>query len=276
MPIRYFLFLGTLLFFFGCSQNNPNSYRNMSKEERRIAADTFYNSYAYKSYQGSRYNQAMYDTLIRIDPFTEKYYRQKSITHTKIGDYHIAFPLLEKSARLDPKESLYYYSWLLIELYRDYPRALDYLEQFDTLTPNQVDYAWGINVHHLRGLCYKQLGQYEKAVETFNQCVASEPYNAVDVYTFVYRGICHYHLQNSQAALADFDEAIRRYSRCSMAYYNKGKTLWELDKNAPEARKHLLKAKELVLNGHKKTDPYIEVFDEVYVEMVEEVLAEMD
>jgi tetratricopeptide (TPR) repeat protein len=273
--MRTLFFILFVILFASCTQSYDQRFHTKSKAQRKAMAEEFYNAYELKSYQGSRHNQAMYDTLIRIDPFTERWYRQKSIAHTKIGDYHIAFPLLEKAARLDPKESLYYYSWLLVELYRDYDRALHYLTTFDTLTPNQVDYAWGTNVHLLKGLCHKQKGDYPKAIAAFNDCIASEPFDAVDVYTFVYRGICYTKTGEAEKAIADFDEAIRRYERCTMAYFYKGQALWTLQRDAEGARAMYEKTKILLAQGYKKTDPYIEVFDEVHLIMVEDALAEL-
>ena len=220
-------------------------------------------------YQGSQIRQAIFDTLIMLNPETEYYYRQKSIAHTKIGDYHIAFPLLEKSAELDPKESLYYYSWLLLYLYRDYERALERLQQYDDLTPNQMDVAWGENVDYLKGLAHKQLGNYPEAIRAFTKAIEEEGAQNVDLYAFVYRGIAYAQMADHREAILDFDQAIQLYQKCTMAYYYKAVSLAALGQRE-KASTFFTKAEELLRQGIKKTDPYVEVFDEVHLEMIED------
>ncbi|MEO1517736.1 MAG: tetratricopeptide repeat protein [Bacteroidota bacterium] len=225
-------------------------------------------------HQGSHIRQAMFDSLILLDPQNEYHYRQKSVAHTKIGDFHIAFPLLEKAASIDPAEALYYYSWLLAYFYRDYERALQRLEEFDALTPNAPDIAWGEDVRYMKGLVYKQMGQYENAIEQFD-LYERESTGSIDTYTYVYRGICWTKLRMPRKAIADFDLAIKDYSRCSMAYYYKGVALTKTGQK-DNAKKAFQKARELVAKGYKKTDAYKEVYDEVYLEMIDDQLALLD
>jgi len=260
-----------LLLASGCNKQTAveSDYSQLTDEQRLEKA----NAYRAKQptyYQGSRYRQEMFDTLIAMAPRHGDFYRAKSITHTKIGDYHLAFPLLEKAAALDP-ETLYYYAWVLINNYHDFPRALKRLEEYDQLTPNQMDYAWGQNVHHLKGIAHKQMGNYEAAIREFTTCLEKEGLEQADVYTIVYRGITFLRMGAYDKAIADFDLALSDYQRCTMAHFYKGEALLKQG-NRSAALESLEAARALLKQGIKKTDPYKDVFDEIQEVMIEDLI----
>lgn len=222
-------------------------------------------------YQGSKKRQVNSDQLIAINPNESSYYQGKSMAHTKIGDYHIAFPLLEKAWDLDAKETGYYYGWLLLYYYRDYERALDKLETYDNFTPDSPDFCWGEHINYLKGLCHKQMGNYERAISEFDRLIAYEG-EFVDVYAYVYRGICQQKLNRHEAAIKDFDLAIQAYDNCSMAYFYKALSLQELQ-SVEQAEQSLLKSKALVQEGYLKRHAYHEAFDGISLEMIEDHLS---
>lgn len=217
-------------------------------------------------YQGSRKRQENSDLLIALNPDNSSYYQGKSMAHTKIGDYHIAFPLLEKAWELDAKETGYYYGWLLLYYYRDYERALEKLETYDNFTPNTPDFCWGEHINYLKGLCHKQMGNYEKAIEEFSNVIAYEA-EFVDMYAYVYRGICYQKLAQHDLAIKDFDRAIQEYDKCSMAYFYKGLSYKAID--LPKLYKaSIYEAKSLVEKGFYKRHDYHEAFDGISLEMI--------
>lgn len=222
-------------------------------------------------YQGSRYRQENSDQLIALNPNNAEYYQGKSMAHTKIGDYHIAFPLLEKAYELDKKEVGYYYGWLLLYYYRDYERAILRLNEYDDLTPNQPDFCWGEHINFLKGLCYKQMGQYDMAIEEFNRLIEYEGEH-VDVYAYVYLGICHIKLNNISEAIKNFDLAIEEYPQCAMAYFYKGVAYQQI--KFPKLYKEaFFQAKSLLEQGYFQEEAYYEMFDAISLEMVNDYLA---
>ncbi|GJM35512.1 MAG: hypothetical protein DHS20C18_45130 [Saprospiraceae bacterium] len=270
--LKYFF---SLLFItlFSCNQAPQLDYSQLSPVERQqmtIRVDSMLEFYT----QGSTIRQNMLDTLIALNPNVESYYRQKSIAHSHIGDFHLAFPLMEKAAALQPESALFYYCWLLTYEYRDYNRALVRLEQYDQLTPDQTDVVWGRNIHFLKGLVRKQLGHQQMAVQEFTTCIAEDGKN-VYTYAYVYRGICYAELKAYDKALADFDTAIEDYAKCTMAYYYKAMTLLKMHRQE-EAIILLHQAEELLKQGYKETNSNSEVFDEVHLEMVEDWLVKLE
>ncbi|GAA4274485.1 tetratricopeptide repeat protein [Aquimarina gracilis] len=256
---------------YSCS-NNSFDYSGWSDEQKKEETKRLENEKRWFM-QGTLVNQAFYDTLIAINPETAEYYSSKSIPHSKIGDYHIAFPLLEKAMELDPKEVLYYTSWLMTDLYKDYDRALIYLNKYDEYTPNKTDYAWGENVNFLKGEVLQALERHPEAIVEFNKVVEEEKdYTKAIVY--IYRGISYIHEKLYSEAISDFDKAITIYDKSSMAYYYKGITLLKTG-NKEAAIDAIKLSKELIKQGYKESDPYKEVYNEIYLMQVEDKLQEI-
>jgi len=224
-------------------------------------------------FQGSWIHQYKCDTLIALNHNIFGALQEKATPSTKVGDYHIAFPLLEKAADVDPKGALYYYSWLLLYYYRDYERALERLTQFDDFTPNEPDVAWGENVNYLKGLAYKQLGKYPEAIQEFSKAIADEGKN-VDLYAYVYRGIAHLHNDDIALAMKDFNMAIDDYDKCTTAYYWKAEAFIKKG-DKKNALLMLQKAQDLLAKGYYKSDPYMEFFDIPVKEQIADKIAEL-
>lgn len=225
-------------------------------------------------YQGSLLHQSRCDTLIALGHNVSGNYQEKSTPYTKIGDYHIAYPYLEKAYQLDPEGSLYYYSWLTLYYYRDYERALALLTEYDNYTPDRTSYAWGENVNFLKGLALRQMNRFPEAVTEFSTCIKDEGKN-VDIYAYVYKGICHFYNNEHELAIKDFDYAIEKYESCSAAYYWKAEVLAQ-EKEYKEAIRNLKIGVDFVKKGHIKTDYYMEVFDMPNQMQIEDRIKEIE
>ncbi|MFD2565468.1 tetratricopeptide repeat protein [Aquimarina rubra] len=267
--------LNCILFiiFCSCQETKKQDFENLTAEERVLRTKELEYQRGFH-YQASSFRQAYTDSLIALNPENASYYQGKSIGHSKIGDYHISFPLLEKAMKLDPKETLYYTSWLMTDLYKDYDRAIEYLNRYDDYTPGQVDYAWGNNVNFLKGEVLQALGRHEEAIAEFTKAINEEGMEYIDPSAFPYRGISYTALKKYKKAIADFDLGIKVYDKSSLSHYYKGIALLEIGKKN-EALVHIEKAKELVSKGFKKSDPYKEVYNEIYLMQIEDKLREI-
>ncbi len=257
---------------FSC-QNDKNIDLLSLTEEQKVAKTKELTYERGFHYQASTIRQSYTDSLILLNPKNAEYYQGKSIAHSKIGDYHIAIPLLEKAMELDPRETLYYTAWLMTDLYKDYERALIYLNQFDDYTPNKTDYAWGENVNFLKGEVLQGLDRHDEAISEFTKVINNEG-DYTKALVFVYRGISYMHMKKHTKALQDFNEAIVLFDKSSMAYYYKGLTLLEMGdhKMAIDAIKQ---SRTLIKQGYKESDPYKEVYNEIYLMQVEDKLKEI-
>jgi tetratricopeptide (TPR) repeat protein len=257
---------------FGCAEKKEERIMDFSdldsQQREKLIARVQEEVNNKRPFQGSIIHQRRCDTLIALGHNISGALQEKSTPHTKIGDYHLAFPLLEEAASINPEESLYYYSWLLLYYYRDYDRALDRLTQYDDFTPNTTDYAWGENVNYLKGLALKQLGRYNKAIKEFTFVITDE--STTDPYLYLYRGISYLKNGNNDLAIKDFDTAIQLYDKCSAAYFWKAEALRKI--YPEESIKNYKLCKKLLTQGYFKTDPYVSLFDIPVLEQVDDRL----
>ena len=166
--------------------------------------------------------------LSKRENITAEDYHEWSVQNTKNGNYAIAIDKLEKAMELNPKEVSPYYGWVLLYYYRDYKKALTVLEQCDAFTPNFSDAPMGEDIHYLKGLCYMQMNNYQKANAEFdnyiNNLTSTHGEDFVDVYTFVQKGRCLTELKHFEEAIESYNKAIKHYKNCTEAYYFKGLT----------------------------------------------------
>ncbi|WP_299214311.1 hypothetical protein [uncultured Aquimarina sp.] len=269
----YILNILLFLTFCSCQETQNIDFKNLTAEEKILKTKELEYERDYY-YQANTIRQAYFDTLLMLNPDNEYYHREKSVAHSKIGDYHISFPLLQKSLQLDPEEALYYTSWLMTDLYKDYDRAIEYLNKYDDYRPGKVDYAWGNNVNFLKGEVLQALGRHEEAIVEFTKAIDEEGTEYIDPSAFPYRGISYAALKKYKEAIADFDLGIKVYDKSSLSYYYKGITLLEIGDNN-QALIHIEKARTLVSKGYKKSDPYKEVYNEIYLMQIEDKLKEI-
>ena len=110
-------------------------------------------------------NEMIEKSIKKLRNFRASEYHLVSIQNTKNGNYNKAIEYLDKASELEPKEVDGYYGWLLLYYYRDYEKALFHLNRYDLFTPNFDDYVGDDNILYAKALCYKELGQYSKALE---------------------------------------------------------------------------------------------------------------
>jgi len=269
--MRYILSIICVLTLVACNRV-PLEYRLQyfyTSEERAIL-DSRIEEEIKQMPRGSLILHSKLDTLIALNPESEPFYTRKALSYTNRGQFQKAFPLIEKSVRLDPANALYHSCYQMLFTFRDYKRALEDLEFYDDITPG-LTYVWGENVNYLKGLALKQLGRYDEAVEAFSQCIYEEGRNASE-YDYVYRGIANLRHECLEDAASDFAFAIEQYKNCTMAYVYMGETKIR-QQDYEEAMGYLSKAEELLCRGIKYTHPYFEVFDEVQLDQIYDLMS---
>jgi len=116
-----------------------------------------------------------------------------------------------------------------IENYNDaivyYNRGIDYsnlgqyqraIEDYNQAIRLKPDYA---EAYFNRGLAYDKLGQYQRAIEDFNEAIHLQP---DDAEVYIGRGVAFGGLGQYQRAIVDYNEAIRLRPDLAGAYNNRG------------------------------------------------------
>lgn len=213
--------------------------------------------------------------LTKMDTISAGDYHEYSVQNTKNGNYAEAFDALEKAVVLDAQDIEGYYGWVLLYYYRDYERSLKHLDHYDQLKPNEMKAPVGENIHFLKGLCYYQMRDFNKAISEFtlNLSFETEKFGIenANAYIFFYLGRCYDQLGNLRKAGSCYEKAIRYTLFPTEAHYYLG-LLSRQEKKFSIARKHLEASLSLIKSGYKQQDIYVELFDEVYQSQIEEAL----
>jgi tetratricopeptide (TPR) repeat protein len=223
-----------------------------------------------------RGNKIMKFALSKIENPRENVYHAISVQNTKNGNYNIAINALEKAYKINPNEVGAYYGWVLLYYYHDYKKALAVLNKYDDLTPNFSDHPMGECIHYLKGLAYKELGDFELALKEFDLSIkyALEELDEswIDVQILLNKGITLFYQNKNEEAIVAFESVLKNYNECSEAFYFKGLALANLNKKG-ETCNSLTKSLELIKKGYKYSDSYVELFHEIYEQDVHEAIS---
>ncbi|MBE7685634.1 tetratricopeptide repeat protein [Tenacibaculum piscium] len=217
-------------------------------------------------------------SIKKIKNFSASGYHIYSIQNTKNGNYNKAIEYLDKASDLEPKEVDGYYGWLLLYYYRDYEKALFYLNRYDSFTPDFDDSVGDDNILYAKALCYKELGQYSKALELFDNAIKSElkehGENWISHQVYFQKARTLHLLGQQKKAIEYYNKTIKLWNKSSESFYYKGLAQIEIN-DSLVGRKNLDIALDLVTKGYKTSDGYVALFDEVYQMEIEKTINQL-
>ncbi|MCD8433625.1 tetratricopeptide repeat protein [Tenacibaculum finnmarkense genomovar ulcerans] len=217
-------------------------------------------------------------SIKNLKNFSASEYHLVSIQNTKNGNYNKAIKYLDKASELEPKKIDGYYGWLLLYYYRDFEKSLFHLNRYDSFTPNFDDYVGDDNILYAKALCYKELGQYSKALELFDKAIESElkehNENWISHQIYFQKARTLHLLRQQKKAIEYYDKTIKLWNKSSESFYYKGLAQIEIN-DSIVGRENLNIALDLVTKGYKTTDSYVALFDEVYQIEIEKTINEL-
>lgn len=212
--------------------------------------------------------------IAKMDKINASTYHAFSVQNTKNGNYDEAIRYLNKAVDLDPINGDGYFGWSLLYYYRDYEKALFHLERLDSST-QFVDYVGDDNILYAKGLCWKQLGYYDKALSLFEQSIEHERKEHSESWIthqmYFQTGRALHNLDRLEEAIDYYNQAIENWDGSSESYYYKG--LAELELGIDSGCDNLKVALHKVEKGIKSSDFYVRLFDEIYPDQVNETIA---
>lgn len=254
----YILSLSTFMFF-SCSNNKQHTQSNKS-------AEYYYKlgkKYSEKK-QGSEIEKIYYDSALYVNPNYAKVWWEKSTWEIKIGNYIKYFEYMDRAVELDPDM---YLGWRgVIKLYylHDYDGALKDFFKMKDMYPNISSLAVrGEDLDFLIGCAYWQKKEFNNAIEYFNRNIDVNGEKSVDVYNFVYLGVCYYEENRKEEAKVELIKTLEFFKECVDAHYYLSKIYFEEGKKE-QALKHINEAIEYTNKLYLKKDPYREVFGQIY------------
>jgi tetratricopeptide (TPR) repeat protein len=132
----------------------------------------------------------------------------------KFPDSKKAIEYLSQAIRLDPNDALAYINrGIAYRNLKQYQQAINDYDQATRLDPSDAD------AYYNRGITYSHLKQYQHAIKDYDQAIQFDPGNAK---AYNNRGVAYKDLKQYQQAINDYDQAIRLDPGEASAYYNRG------------------------------------------------------
>jgi tetratricopeptide (TPR) repeat protein len=209
----------------------------------------------FEYYQFSKEYHAILDESIKIDPTFAYSYMKKSQAYLKSGDFITWKKYMDKAVALDPRDNLDYRGLMRFRCFRDYEGAIKDYERYDSL---------GFEAGHLdmaRALCYKAIGQTQKAIKILEVPMNREDYYP-GLYDYLHLGVMYLELEEYEKALEAFLKQSEENEIADNQYY------LALTRKALKRDNinQLKKAKELYIKDKKLHQGYINPMHKIYME----------
>jgi len=126
------------------------------------------------------------DRAIELNPYRGYYYVKKAVFHKDLKEYEKAISThKEKIEKFYDNEMTYF---ILAKLYLELERYLEAVETYSRLLEIKPVNNFAYNYH--RGLCYAELGEYEKAIEDCQEAIVvakkyMNPYHENETNNFI-------------------------------------------------------------------------------------------
>jgi tetratricopeptide (TPR) repeat protein len=224
--------------------------------------------------QGSMLSQMVFDTVLAVCPTFHVAYMGKAVPYLKRGDFATWRILMDKAVELSPKDHLGYRGWCRYQFLRDYNGALQDLNELSKIKTGNIGYSvngdYQLNI--AKALCYKGLGNREKAIELIRKQLADTSYSPGN-YDYLHLGVLYIELRQTQLALTTIEKQIKVCPNLAENEYYLAQ-IYRLMGEREKMFQHLTKAQILYQDGRHRTDPYDNPMDRIYASDIEQALKE--
>jgi tetratricopeptide (TPR) repeat protein len=223
--------------------------------------------------QGSRESQVLFDEAIKHCPNFDYAWMEKSVPYLKNGDFVNWKKLIDEAVRLNPSGHLGYRGWCRFQFLRDYKGAIRDIELLDSI--RQYDIGYSVNGdYHLKialALCYKMIGQKEKAIGIIERQLAVPDYSVLP-FDYLHLGVLKLETGDIVGAIATLQKQIEFNDYLAETYYYLSQC-YERKADIKESLSLMEKAKTFYLKKYRRQDPYTHPIDKIYLSDIEEKLA---
>ena len=216
--------------------------------------------------QGSLESQHYFDLSINYDSTFSYAYFEKSVPFNKRGDYAKGFELLNKAIELNPKMHLGYRGWLRLIKLKDYNGCINDLKELQEIKSKNIYNAWGQNINFLIGISNLGLKKYGRAIECFNFAINE---SNRDLFYYLFKAIALLNIGKFEQSIKNLKTCINHNANFTEAFYYLG-IYYSKTQNKGKAKSNFIKASDLYKRGYKISNPYNEVFMELYLSDIEE------
>lgn len=256
---QYLLFL--LLPVFAFSQPNCNAFL-LKGDTLQYKACRLVENIDKKHYQFSREFHEKYDEALKICPYFDYAYHEKSVAYLKSGDFINWKIFIDKAVELNSKEYLGYRGWCKYQFFRDYKGAIEDIEALEKIYPTgYLGYSSNgdYELHIAKALCYSALGQKEKVISIIENQLSKKDHN-VGLFDYYQLGVTYFELNKYDKALENFEKQSKINDFAENIYFR--------SKISKVRNKDYLELKNLALKtydeGKTAKDAYTHHFNKIY------------
>ncbi|GAB4229485.1 MAG: hypothetical protein Tsb0034_01080 [Ekhidna sp.] len=258
----------TLLFVKGVNAI-PNCY--IYKEDEKCYEACKEAEKAIQHPQGSKASQEHFLKSIDLCPEFAYSFFESSVPYAKRGQMNMWIELIDKAVELDPTKYLGQRGWYHWFFMHNYERAISDIDKLDNLLDYDIGET-GDGFYHLnimKGLCYKGLGNYKKAIELIENCMASEDYYK-GAYDNLHLGVLYLEVDEPTKALHEFEKQME-FNDISEAYFYSAHAFQQMG-NPERAMEYFNLSLEKYDKGIAMHNPYRQLMDEIYrIDIEEEI-----
>ncbi len=224
--------------------------------------------------QGSYTSQVHFDKSIALCESFAYSYMEKGVPFLKRGQFIAWKKLIDKAVELEPTAYLGYRGWCRLQFLRDYEGAIADIEELKSMVNYDIGFCQ-TGDYHLNialALCYKEIGEVEKARALFQEHIIDSGYGAT-IFDYYHWGVLEYEAGNYALAIDYLNRQIAMNDYMGETYYYLALAQKEMN-HMKEYAKAIQKAKEYYLNERVRRDTYTETIDKIYlVDIEKELLA---
>ncbi|MFZ1807081.1 MAG: hypothetical protein WAU36_07670 [Cyclobacteriaceae bacterium] len=223
-------------------------------------------------YQGFREGQIKFDSAIQLCDKLDYAFIEKSVPYLKVGDFITWRRIIDRAVEINPAAHLGYRGWCRFQFVRDYEGAIQDFERLDSLMGFNIGYSQNGDYHLniAKALCYKAIGQKEKAIEIIEKQLAEKGYTPM-TYDYLHLGVLKLEVSDYDGAITNLKKSISHNDYLAEPYYLLGLIYKNKNRNK-QYLDNMEIAKTYYLKGFKRFDPFTNPMDKIYLSDIEKEL----
>jgi len=177
--------------------------------------------------------------------------------------------MIDIAVRLSPADYLGYRGWCRFQFLRDYMGAIRDIDSLRSIVKHDIGYSINGDYHLAvaQALCYKGIGDHGKALQLIEKKLRDTSY-LPGIYDYLHVGVLKLDLGDHKGAIVALKKQITINDYLAETYYYLARAYKKLgDRSAFELNIGL--AKQYYLGRRRRTDPYTEPLDKIYLSDIE-------